>query len=436
MPAATGSGTLTYSLGATPALPAGLTYYAPGATVRTGVTATRGGTIAGTPTTAQARTTYTLTATDADGFTARFAFTVTGVDALPTFGAATVQAQHYTQGVAATLSLPATTGGNGTLGYRLGSPPALPAGLTYYAPGAGVRAGLTATRGGTIVGTPSAAPPAATYTLIATDADGDADARSFTLAVADDTAPAFAAPTGSPHRHRVGVAVDARLPRATGGNGRLRYTLTGPGEAGTLSLPDGLAFDAAGPRLHGTPAAAAGTYTLTVADADANTAPTDEHTLTFVLTVAAAVDRVPTFGTARVAAQRYRAGTQVAVALPRATGGDETLTYTLAPRPPAGLAFDATGPRLHGTPTTGAPAATYTLTAHDADANAGDAATSGSPSRSCPTRRRSACHPRPNAMSATSRWMRCCPPPRAATGRSATCSRVRAIPPRSACRAA
>lgn len=63
------------------------------------------------------------------------------------------------------------------------------------------------------------------------------------------------------------------------------------------------------------------------------------------------------------------------MALPRATGGDGTLTYTLAPRPPAGLAFDAAGPRLHGTPTTGTPAATYTLTAHDADANAGDAAT-------------------------------------------------------------
>lgn len=153
--------------------------------------------------------------------------------------------------------------------------------------------------------------------------------------------------------------------------------MTGPGEAAALSLPDGLAFDAAGPRLYGTPAApaAAGTYTLTVTDADANTAAGDADTLTFILTVAAAVDHVPTFGTARGAAQRYRVGTQVAVALPRATGGDCTLTYTLAPRPPAGLAFDAAGPRLHGTPTTGAPAATYTLTAHDADANAGDAAT-------------------------------------------------------------
>ena len=261
-----------------------------------------------------------------------------------------VAAQEYLRARPVSTLLPAALGGDGTLRYALTGPGAattlrLPAGLTYVPP-------TGAPTGGTIVGTPSAAASAATYPLTATDADGDADTRSFTLAVADDTAPAFAAPTGSPHRHRVGVA-------------------------GTLSLPDGLAFDAAGPRLHGTPAApaAAGTYTLTVADADANTAPTDEHTLTFVLTVAAAVDRVPTFGTARVAAQRYRAGTQVAVALPRATGGDGTLTYTLAPRPPAGRAFDATGPRLHGTPTTGAPAATYTLTAHDADANAGDAAT-------------------------------------------------------------
>ena len=379
LPAATGGdGTLRYALrgpgnAATLTLPAGLTYYVPGATVRPGVTATRGGTIAGTATALASKVTYTLTATDDTGDAATLTFEFAIVDnTRPTF-MRDVAAQEYLRARPVSTLLPAALGGDGTLRYALRGPGAattlrLPAGLTYVPP-------TDAPTGGTIVGTPSA--PAATYTLTATDADGDADARSFTLAVADDTAPPFAAPTGSPHRHRVGVAVDARLPRATGGNGRLRYTLRGPGEAATLSLPDGLAFDATGPRLHGTPAApaAAGTYTLTVADTDANTAPTDEHTLTFVLTVAAAVDRVPTFGTARVAAQRYRAGTQVAVALPRATGGDGTLTYTLAPRPPAGLAFDATGPRLHGTPTTGAPAATYTLTAHDADANAGDAAT-------------------------------------------------------------
>ena len=117
------------------------------------------------------------------------------------------------------------------------------------------------------------------------------------------------------------------------------------------------------------------TYSLTATDADANTADADVATLTFSLSVAAAVDRVPSFGPATVPAQRYHAGTQVAVALPRATGGDGTLRYALAPRLPAGLDFDARGPRLHGTPTTGAPAATYALTAHDADANAADTAT-------------------------------------------------------------
>ena len=151
LPAATGSGTLTYTLGGTPALPAGLTFYAPGAATGSGGTASGGGAIAGTPTAALARTTYALTATDADGFTARFAFTIAGTDALPTFGAAAVPAQHYTRGVAAaTLTLPAATGGNGALTYRLGSPPALPAGLTYSAPGETVRPGVTASGGGTI----------------------------------------------------------------------------------------------------------------------------------------------------------------------------------------------------------------------------------------------------------------------------------------------
>ena len=251
------------------------------------MTATRGGAIAGTPTTALARTTYTLTATDADGFTARFAFTVTGVDALPTFGAATVQTQHYTQGVAATLSLPAATGGNGTLGYRLGSSPALPAGLTYYAPG------VTATRGGAIAGTPTAAKTRTTYTLTVRDADGDTADLSFAVTVAANTEPAFSASPAA-YRYATGLAVSPvlALPAASGGNGTLGYRL-----GSSPALPAGLTYYAPGTTVRagvtatgggviaGTPTGeqAATTYTLTAHDADGDPSAGDAGTYTFTI---------------------------------------------------------------------------------------------------------------------------------------------------------
>ena len=62
-----GDGVLSYAL--TPAPPAGLTYTRPADT-------TTGGSIAGTPTAAQAETTSTLTATDEDGDTAALAFSI------------------------------------------------------------------------------------------------------------------------------------------------------------------------------------------------------------------------------------------------------------------------------------------------------------------------------------------------------------------------
>ena len=69
LPGATGgTGTLTYALTTTPALPAGLTYNA--------AASGNGGVIAGTPTTAASATTYTLTATDANNATTALTFTL------------------------------------------------------------------------------------------------------------------------------------------------------------------------------------------------------------------------------------------------------------------------------------------------------------------------------------------------------------------------
>ena len=99
-------------------------------------------------------------------------------DRTPDFGTATVSAQTYTVGQAiTTLTLPAASGGDGTLTYSLS--PGLPAGLTFNA----------AAR--TITGTPTAAQAATGYTYTVRDADGDTDTLTFNITVnaADGTPP-------------------------------------------------------------------------------------------------------------------------------------------------------------------------------------------------------------------------------------------------------
>ncbi len=96
-------------------------------------------------------------------------------DRSPSFGDATVAAQTYVRSVqVAPLTLPAATGGDGTLTYTL--TPDLPAGL-------GVNLGTRE-----LAGTPTATRPEATYVWTATDEDGDTATLAFTIAVAEISA--------------------------------------------------------------------------------------------------------------------------------------------------------------------------------------------------------------------------------------------------------
>ena len=97
-----------------------------------------------------------------------------------------------------------------------------------------------------------------------------------------------------------------------------------------------------------------------------------EYSTHNVLTVApGAADSQPSFGAATVGNQSYQAGTAISpLTLPAATGGDGTLTYSLAPGVP-GLSFNSTTRQLTGTPTA---AGTYTMTYTVRDAD-GDLAT-------------------------------------------------------------
>ncbi|MYC07556.1 MAG: hypothetical protein F4X57_10375 [Chloroflexi bacterium] len=170
LPEATGGDApLTYSL--TPELPAGLSFDA----------ASR--TISGTPSEPQDAIEYTYKVTneasivaenrpvfDADDDTASLTFTIAIANNPPVFGAATIDAQSYTENAdVGTLTLPEATGGDGALAYALTLD--LPAGLAFDA----------AAR--TISGTPTESQAETEYTYTATDDDGETAELTFTIEV-------------------------------------------------------------------------------------------------------------------------------------------------------------------------------------------------------------------------------------------------------------
>ena len=259
LPAATGgNGVLSYSL--TPAIP-GLRFDPDDRR------------ITGTPTaTGVFEMTYRVTDTDGnssdtDTDIVQFAITVEP-DTAPSFSGS-LPDQEFTAGTAISgLTLPAATGGNGSLVYAL--TPSVQ-GLRF------------SPQARSLTGTPASA---GTYAMIyrVTDADDnttdtDADAISFTITVVmPDTPPRFSGGV-SALEYTVGNAVSGpALPAATGGNGAFTYYLT-------PAVP-GLSFDQATRQITGTPASP-GTYNMTyrVTDGDANTADLDADVLRFTITV-------------------------------------------------------------------------------------------------------------------------------------------------------
>ena len=173
-------------------------------------------------------------------------------DSSPTFGAAPEVALIFLVGSAQTARLPTATGGDGSLTYTLDPTTPLPAGLAFDAAPPAVS------------GTAQASQAAETYQLVATDADGDMDRLSFTLAV--NAQPSF--PAGEPAlTFMAGTAqTSAALPMATGGDGALTYAIDP-----TAPLPAGLAFNATDRTVAASATAGlqlAATYRLVATDAD------------------------------------------------------------------------------------------------------------------------------------------------------------------------
>ena len=73
------------------------------------------------------------------------------------------------------------------------------------------------------------------------------------------------------------------------------------------------------------------------------------------------------FGSENIANQSWQVGTAVSETLPTATGGTGTITYSLSPTIPAGVAFAAGTRRVNGTPTGRFTSSTFTYTAEDSD---------------------------------------------------------------------
>ena len=365
LPAATGGNEpLTYTLRREEGLPVGLTEGLPVGLTFTRPTETSPGTITGKPTKVEDLTTYRLTVTDADGDKAELSFTLAVVDPMPSFEGATVDPQEYRLGKPIRpLTLPRAKDGNEPLTYTLMPEEELPVGLTFTEP-------ADTSNGGTITGTPTKLQDLTTYTLTATDTDGDKAELPFTLAVVVDPMPKFNDPVDSQVYPR-GVQIEPLLlPRATGGDRPLSYTLT-------PALPEGLMpelpTETSKGTITGTPTKlhALTTYTLTVTDAEGDPESPDSDTLSFTLEVVEE-NLMPSFEGATVNPQVYPRGVQIEpLPLPRATGGNGKLSYALTPALPEGLMptlpTKTSNGIITGTPTELQDLTTYTLTVRDED---------------------------------------------------------------------
>ena len=347
LPLATGgTGTLTYTL--TGPASAALSQAVPGLTFNTTARV-----LSGTPTTA-ATTVLTYTVTDERGSTASDTVTLTVADGVALNAPGD---QTYTMGrPIPALTLPAATGGTGTLTYTLRDGTGNDVDTTDNAvPGL-----IFNTISRVLTGTPTTATTTAlTYTV--TDEHGSTASDTLTLTVAAQVA--LNAP--GDQTYTMGRPIPAlTLSAATGGTGTLTYTLTGPASAALSVAVPGLTFTATTRVLSGTPTTATTTVlTYTVTDERGSTA-SDTVTVTVAAQVAVTAP----------GDQTYTMGQTITdLTLPAATGGTGTLTYTLrdgtgndvdgTDNAVPGLTFNTTARVLTGTPTTAATTVlTYTVT--------------------------------------------------------------------------
>ncbi len=226
-----GTTPLAYSVA--PNLPAGLTLNS------------SSGQISGTPATASAALSYTVTVTDHNGATATASFSLT----VNTAVAATTAIPTTMLTVSQTpVTFTPVTGSGGTAPLKYSVLPGLPTGLTLN------------TSTGAISATPTAASPATNYTVTVTDTNGATATAMFSLTVNAAVTATVAIPAETLMVNQV-----ASFMPVTGSNGTapLRYSIT-------PSLPSGLTLNTSSGAITGTQSVilAVTTYTVTVADSN------------------------------------------------------------------------------------------------------------------------------------------------------------------------
>ena len=323
--AAGGSGAFTYSLTGT--LPAGVTF--------------SGNTLSGTPTVPGSYA-ISVTATDTQLTGAGSPFSITQAYTLdvpaPTIVVDPATVPDVAAGVAYSQAITAS-GGVGPYSFAV-TAGTLPAGITLSSSGS---LSGTSFEVGTF-----------TFTVTATDANGQNGAQAYTV---DVTAAALAmTPAAGTLTATYGVAYSQAF-TATGGSGSFTYTLTG-------ALPAGVTFS--GNTLSGTPTVP-GSYAISVTATDTQLTGAGSP---FTITQAYTLDvPAPTIVVDPATLPAVTAGVAYSQAI-TASGGVGPYGFTVtAGALPAGLTLSSTG-TLAGTPTTSG-TFNFTVTATDANGQTG-----------------------------------------------------------------
>lgn len=296
--------------------------------------------LSGTPTTTQAATPYTFTATDKNGATVSRTFNLSvRNNSVPSFSESSVSALSFRVGRAVDVTLPEATGGDAPLQYSL--TPYVPSGLQ-----------LDGTR---LHGTPLTYFHQNIYQLRVRDVDGDTASINVPIEVAENSAPWL--PSSLNKNWRTGLTYDYQLPEASRGDGTISYALTPDLPAG-FNLVDG--------SIQGT-TTETGVFQFiwTATDEDGDSAQTQ-------LTITIRGNSVPRFSDASPHELSVRAGSYVRYPLPLASGGDGGLTYTLSPQELPAVAYGIRYLVLYMLGTEEQARTEYTWTARDVD---GDSAT-------------------------------------------------------------
>ncbi|MDR3606700.1 MAG: putative Ig domain-containing protein [Oligoflexia bacterium] len=309
-PASTGGAIVSCS--SSPALPAGLNLSS------TCV-------ITGTPTTPQAASVYTVTATNTGG-ASHTAISI-AVNEIPPAISYTGSPFTYTTGIPLSLTSPVSTAGAIT---SCASSPSLPSGIN-----------LSSTC--VLSGTPAVVTSATSYTITASNSIGSG---STTIQITVNSPPPNISYSGSPYVYSIGSVIPTLTPSNSGGS--IVSCSISPAQ------PTGLTFNTTNCILSGTPTVvtAAANYTITAT----NTGGSSSAIINIQVK-----DAPPTI-TYSPTSYVYTKGTAIATVTP-ALGGGSVTACSSSPTLPTGLALAATTCKITGTPSIVAAAANYTVTA-------------------------------------------------------------------------